>query len=47
MAYMYSALKTFWIIDSLKMYKIADKVIKFTEKTMKTGEWNWLLEEKV
>ena len=27
-----------WIIDSLKLYKISDEVIKFIEKTMKN--WN-------
>ena len=25
-----------WIIDSLKMYKISDEVIKFIEKTIET-----------
>ena len=29
-----------WIIDCLKMFKIADKVIKFNEETMK----NWIVE---
>ena len=32
------------IIDSIKMYKISDEVIKFIENT--TGQSNWLPEEK-
>ena len=31
-----------WIINSLKMYKISDEVIKFIEQTMKT----WRVELK-
>ena len=36
----YNMVSQSWIINCPKMYKIADKVIKFIEKTMK----NWRVE---